>query len=359
MEASACPVDLTGYSQRGLSEETVEAPAPEQISDKLSQTHILGLTFGSEAVLGRCWSSQELSARPGEEIIRKFASASESHPARLAPTHNPPHFPLGPELRNSIRSVRPGNELKPVALTFDLCETANEQAGYDGSVVDYLRNNKVKATFYAGGKWMRSHPERAMQLMADPLFEIGNHAWTHGNLRVLSGEKMLNQILWTQAQYELLWEGLKVRYVARGGDPAEMEKIPRVPLTFRFPFGTCSPEALRALAHYGLPAIQWDVVTGDPAKAQTAETIFKLVVSKTRPGSIIICHANGRGHHTAKALPEFVHDLRARGYEFVTISELISFGRPVATEECYELLPGDNLRYDRIFGTGTGEAKKK
>ena len=95
-----------------------------------------------------------------------------------------------------------------ITLTFDLCEQADEVTGYDGELVDTLRAQGVKATFYAGGKWMRSHPERTLQLMADPLFELGNHAWTHGNLRVLQGAEMANQIRWTQAEYERLRDQL-------------------------------------------------------------------------------------------------------------------------------------------------------
>ena len=313
------------------------------------------LTFGSRAVLETCWSPQELLGIPGEEKIRKPVPVSIEPPARLLPTNYSTHYPLSPELQNSIRRVTPNGGRKPIALTFDLCETANEIAGYDGSIIDYLRKNNTKATFFAGGKWMRSHPERTMQLMADPLFEIGNHTWTHGNLRVLTGPKMLNQIQWTQAQYEVLWEELEARFLARGGNPAEMERIPRVPLTFRFPFGTCNTEVLRTLARLGLPAIQWDVVSGDPAIGQTAEAIAHIVLSQTKPGSIVICHANGRGHQTARALPKFISGLKAMGYEFVTVSELLALGKVVSKQECYELRPGDNLRYDELFGTGTGE----
>ena len=75
-------------------------------------------------------------------------------------------------LRGSIRSVElpPGEKL--IALTFDLCEENGYVSGYDGRVVDLLRAQGIKATFFAGGKWMETHPERAQQLIADPLFEI-------------------------------------------------------------------------------------------------------------------------------------------------------------------------------------------
>jgi peptidoglycan-N-acetylglucosamine deacetylase len=71
------------------------------------------------------------------------------------------------------------------------------------------------------------------------------------------------------------------------------------------------------------------------------------VLREVHPGAIVVAHANGRGWHTAAALPLFIPQLRARGYRFVTVSELLAMGTPVAAGECYERTPGDNRRYDR------------
>ena len=253
-------------------------------------------------------------------------------------------------MQNSIRLVEPRDGIKVIALTFDLCESAIEKSGYDADIVNYLRENSVKATFFAGGKWMLSHPDKTMQLIADPLFEIGNHSWSHANFRMIDSDRMDIQILWTQVQYELLWESLLERVIAKQIDPSEMNKIPRTPLVFRFPYGACSPLALDKLKRYGLPAIQWNIVTGDPARGRDSKEIAKVILQQIRPGAIIICHANGRGYGTAASLPFFVPELRALGYDFVTVSELLTHGSAVSSKDCYELTPGDNLRYDRTIG---------
>ena len=203
----------------------------------------------------------------------------------------------------------------------------------------------MAATFYAGGKWMRSHPERTQQLMADPRFEIGNHAWTHGNLRVLRGQDLADQILWTQAEYERLREQLLARPCAQGVAPSQRTRIPPVPATFRFPFGACDKVALDAVAEAGLSAIQWDVVSGDPVRDQSAERMAEAVLARVRPGSIVIAHANRRGWQTAEALAILIPALRERGYRFVTVSELLRAGEPVSVETCYVLEPGDNLLF--------------
>ncbi len=305
------------------------------------------LSFGSQAILQSCWSEKDLQGSLLDRRVMRSAP-DRKPPSRQFPIHGLPA--LKPELQNSIRSVNPAGGKKVIALTFDLCERANELTGYDAAIVNYLRKNRVPATFFAGGKWIKDHPEKAMQLMADPLFEIGNHAWTHDDLRVEKGIRMEDQVLWTQAEYELKWEALKARPCAQKLGPAEMEKIPAIPLAFRFPYGVCSKQALEYLAQLGLPAIQWSIVTADPAKNRTPQQIARSVLKNARPGAIVICHANGLGHSTARALPLFIPKLKEKGYQFVTISELLSSGPAFAARDCYELKPGDNWRYDKIYG---------
>jgi peptidoglycan/xylan/chitin deacetylase (PgdA/CDA1 family) len=311
------------------------------------------LSFGSEAILQGLWSLQELQGKPEDKIIHHLRIPDHQPPAREIPTEPLP--PLPREWQNSIRRVKPRDDRKLIAFTFDLCERANEITGYDAAIVNVLRQSRVKATFFAGGKWMRSHPQQTMQLMADPLFEIGNHAWTHGNFARLNRDSMLQQILWTQAQYEFLWEQLRKRVLDTHIDPREMDKIPRQPRLFRPPYGRCRAEALDILAKQRLPAIQWDIVSADPVKSRTPAMLMQTVVSEAKPGAIVVMHGNGRGYSTAQALPAIINALRTKGYEFVTVSELLRSGEVVTTQDCYEEKPGDNVRYDRIFGEGTGE----
>ncbi len=323
---------------------------PDRTFAQLNSQPEPSLTFGSSAVLDSCWTPAQLKGSPEDKKIRKRIFSDQTEACTAFPAIR--NSPLSKERENSIRGVVPFGNRKIAALTFDLCELKHEITGYDAEIVNYLREHQIKATFFAGGKWMCSHPEKAMQLMADPLFEIGNHTWTHGNLRILKEEKIREQILRTQAQYEVLRKSLSEKTCVRNLDPEEMRKIPSAIRVFRFPYGTCSPEALRIAAEYGLPAIQWDVVSGDAAKNQTAQGISNIVLSQTRPGSVIICHANGRGHGTALSLQIFIPKLREQGYSFVTVSELLGMGRVISVKDCYELRPGDNYQYDRIFREG-------
>jgi peptidoglycan/xylan/chitin deacetylase (PgdA/CDA1 family) len=326
------------------------ACASDPADDRLPQC-------GSQAVLERLWTPEQLHGTPADGKTARLRPADHAPPdplpADVTLLQPDPASPLTVPA-GSIRRVVPRDGARLIALAFDLCERADQISAYDAAVVDFLRAQRVAATFFAGGKWMRTRAERAMQLIADPLFEVGNHAWTHGNLRVLSGKRTEEQIVWTQQEYAALRRIVAERATRAGVAGGEIDQIPALPAAFRFPYGVCSPQALQMTKRLGLAAIQWDVISGDATPGTTAPQIVRGVLAGVKPGSIVVFHANGRSHGTAEALPEIVRALRAKGYRFVTVSELLRSGDPVATDDCYELRPGDNRRYDRLFGEGTG-----
>jgi peptidoglycan-N-acetylglucosamine deacetylase len=121
----------------------------------------------------QCWTPGALAGTPGE--IKHQPSKGPLDVAALKATPMPAAIPVEPALRGLIESVALPPDKKLIALTFDLCEESGYVSGYDGRIVDLLRAEGIKATFFAGGKWMETHPERAAQLIADPLFEVGSH----------------------------------------------------------------------------------------------------------------------------------------------------------------------------------------
>lgn len=322
-----------------------------------AEAPLSSLSFGSEKVLRSCWSEGELQGKPQDKIIILERELLPLPPRLIAPLTD--LSPLKSVPAGSIRRIIPDGNKKVIALTFDLCEQADEITGYDYEIVNYLRAHQIRATFFAGGKWMQSHPDKTMQLMADPLFEIGNHTWSHANMRVMGKEEQRQQILLTQAEYRQLRRQLACWPCARQAGQKEMAKIPAIPRCFRFPYGACNTEAFQVLKRLNLAAVQWDVVTEDSIKEQTAGRMARIVLKNVQPGSIIVCHANGRGHQTAQALELFVPELLKRGYAFVTVSELLTLGPVFATPTCYELTPGDNKRYDQLFGNGSDLPKKQ
>ncbi|MCJ7664196.1 MAG: polysaccharide deacetylase family protein, partial [Desulfobacterales bacterium] len=168
----------------------------------MAEAPLAGLSFGSEKVLRSCWSEEELQGKPQDKIIILERDLMPLPPKLIAPLSD--LCPSKPARAGSIRRIIPLGDKKVIALTFDLCERADEITGYDYAIVNYLRAHQIRATFFAGGKWMQSHPDKTMQLMVDPLFEIGNHTWSHANMRVMGRKEQRQQILLTQAQYREL-----------------------------------------------------------------------------------------------------------------------------------------------------------
>lgn len=294
----------------------------------------------------RCWTPDTLASKPGE-VQQKRAQTSINLEALRQQTV-PVATPVPPDLRGSIRSVELPAGLKLIALTFDLCETEGEIAGYDGRIVDVLRAENVKATFFAGGKWMETHPERAEQLLADPLFEIGSHSWRHLDPLRVNQQQLSEELSLTEAAYGRARQGLVIGPYCPNGFILPPERM----RLFRFPYGRCNAQTLTQAADAGFVSIQWDVVTGDPDPNRSAKAIEATILTNAHPGAIVVAHANGRGRHTAEALETVIPKLKAEGYSFVTVSELIAAGKAVIAEACYQNRKGDNAHLARTSRQG-------
>lgn len=295
---------------------------------------VLAATAGAHgATAPACWTTGDLAYKAGEERVQKGVNQARIAPPKRALAEFSPIAQHG-----VVRRVNLPAGKKLIALTFDLCEQPFEIAGYQGGIVDFLRRNEIKATFFMGGKWMLSHRERTQQLMIDPLFEVANHTWEHRNLRVLSGQALSDEIKNAQIAYEQVRAELQAKQCTApdGGAPA-----PGRLALLRFPYGACSPAALNEVAQQGLLPIQWDISSGDPTIGQSAQALQRQVLLHAQPGSIVLFHANGRGWHTEGALPGIIAGLKAQGYGFATVSELLAAGEPVMTETCYDSRPGD------------------
>ena len=191
---------------------------------------------------------------------------------------------------------------KKIALTFDACST-RLPSHYDERITQVLVDTKTPATIFLGGKWMEEEPEHTKYLASLPQFELGNHTFLHPHLPRVSKERMREELRWTQ----------EVMYTLTG----------RQAKFFRPPYGEYNDRVVKIAAAMGLTTVEFDLASGDPDAHITKEKLIKYVTTTAKNGSIIVMHINQRGWHTAEALPEIIAKLRARGFAFVTVGELI------------------------------------
>ena len=191
-----------------------------------------------------------------------------------------------------------------VALTFDCCQTL-KPAGYDQALVNILQQTRTPATFFLGGRWIETHPQAMKQLAGCNYFELANHSYLHPHFPKLTAAQVQSELQRTQA------------LVARYG---------RTSRFLRPPYGEYDRQTLAVARQLGLRTVTWSISTGDPDKNTSASEILQAV-KRAKPGDIIIMHANGRGWHTAEALPKIIAYLRHRGLRPVTLTTLLGGAR--------------------------------
>lgn len=187
---------------------------------------------------------------------------------------------------------------KIVALTFDDGPTPRGVA----AVLPILDRYDARATFFLIGEDLKRHPQAARQILAAG-HELGNHTYSHqrnvGRSRAFYRD-------------ELAKTGHLLRAVGSASD------------LFRPPYGRKLVGLPLEVEHAGLKTITWDVADQAEEFPEPAD-YARDIVERMRPGSIILIHPMYRGNATAReALPMILAQLRDRGYDIVTVSELLN-----------------------------------
>ncbi|BBI36393.1 polysaccharide deacetylase family protein [Cohnella abietis] len=194
---------------------------------------------------------------------------------------------------------------KLVALTFD----DGPDNKYTEEILDLLAEYNVKATFFVVGTQVQKFPETAKRIV-DEGHSIGNHSWSHKDLSKLSA-----------AALELELDKTQRAIFKATGVTSEL---------VRAPYGALSKTLLDTIHKDNMKHVFWTVDTRDWAGSSVAE-MHKNVLANTHKGGIILMHSfGGRKHaieHTIELLPSIIKDLGAKGYEFVTVDELIISGQ--------------------------------
>jgi len=186
-----------------------------------------------------------------------------------------------------------------VALTFDACETKTP-AFLDTKISDYLVKEKIPFTLFVTGRFARHNVAALTALSRLDFVEIENHSLNHDNhMERLSDEAIRHEV----EDNDALLAGIT------GGHSRY----------FRFPAGNSSPRAIMDVEGMGYKVVHWSFASGDPIRDLKPDELTRWVVSKTKPGGILVFHINGHGWATGEALPGIVSQLRKRGYRFTRL----------------------------------------
>ena len=186
---------------------------------------------------------------------------------------------------------------KQVALSFDAA-WGNEDTE---KILDILKENDIKVTFFMTGEWVNKYPEDVKKIAADG-HALGNHSENHKKMSTISAEECKKEIMDVHN---------KVRELAG----VEME-------VFRPPYGDYDDKLVDVTYELGYYPIQWSVDSLDWKNYGVASIVDTVVNHKAlENGSIILMHNGSK--YTADALQGVIDGLKKKGYTFVTIPELI------------------------------------
>jgi polysaccharide deacetylase family sporulation protein PdaB len=187
---------------------------------------------------------------------------------------------------------------KVVALTFDH-SWGNK---FTPAILDTLKKNNTRVTFFLMGPWTVKHPEVAKRIVADG-HEIASHGYRHENYGDMTADWVREDISKAHAQ---------------------IKEVTGVEATLiRPPNGHYSQKSLKVADELGYKTIIWNIDSLD-WKNPGRDVIIDRVVKRLKPGAIILLHASDTPVQTAEALPMLLARIQAEGYQIVTVGELLS-----------------------------------
>lgn len=211
---------------------------------------------------------------------------------------------------------------KKIALTFDDGPHPRTTA----RLLEILKREQVAATFFMLGNMVEQNPGLAKQV-ADGGFEIGNHSWNHPDLRKAGLNEIRDQLDRTSA----------IITQATGQQVHLM----------RPPYGNIGDGLKKITAESGLVMVNWSIDPRDWAVGTKPDAVTQRVLKGAHPGAIVCMHDTKE--QTIQAMPEIIKGLRAAGYEFVTVGQLLADAKAHP-----ELMAGAATSDDNGEATGYG-----
>lgn len=204
---------------------------------------------------------------------------------------------------------------KVVALTFD----DGPSPKWTTKILDVLKKEDVKATFFMLGEHVKKYPDVAVRVAAEG-HDIENHSYTHHVLIYYKPEELEREIKDTEK---------------------EIQKVTgRVTHLFRPPKAWLTNEEKKEIKELGYTVVLWSLNSKDWVTFDE-KYIVKYLLHHVRPGDIILFHDSGgtfsveggNRDETVNSVGRLIERLKKRGYRFVTMTELLNMGRSHAQNQ--------------------------
>lgn len=207
------------------------------------------------------------------------------------PVTIPPENNMSYEPQNL--SINPDKPM--VALTFD-----DGPSKHTDRLLDIFATYSGKGTFFVIGNILDNRPE-VLQRMINEGHEIGGHSWDHRQLTKLNSVDLKNQLETTQTKIQ--------------------EITNKKSHLLRPPYGSYNSEVQNTCASLNLVVVNWSLDTLD-WKHKDADKIYNTIMQEIQDGDIILCHdLHGS---TVDAMERVIPELIEKGYQLVTVSELLN-----------------------------------
>lgn len=206
-------------------------------------------------------------------------------------------------LPTALPAITPYKQGKVAYLTFDDGPDEKNTA----AVLDILKQEGIKATFYVTGRNVRNFPDTAKRIFEEG-HALGNHSYDHDYKRLYAS--VGNYITEMEEADEAIYELLGVR-----------------PLITRAPsgrMGNFTKAYEDAIAANGYVEHDWNVSSADtaPGNPTAQDFIDNISGQATMDSVIILMHSSGGHEETVKAVPEIIRILRERGYTFGVVTPM-------------------------------------
>jgi probable sporulation protein (polysaccharide deacetylase family) len=171
-------------------------------------------------------------------------------------------------------------------------------------MLETLKKHNVKATFFLEGRWVKNNPDMA-KMIVDAGHEVGNHSYSHPDLKTMSKEAIREQLVKTNDVIEAT-TGVRCKWFAP-------------------PSGSYRDDVVKIAHELQMGTIMWSVDTIDWQKPSPS-VIVERVMSKIHPGAMVLMHPT---LSTSQALESLIVSVKRKEYEIANVSTLLDEERIV------------------------------